>query len=116
MLIQLREQYLAGAKAANGSGISMCPIGENAAFCTGWDSNNGPDYGYRDCSDAYINYTGPFSSGLLGCPLDVLKPSQMAEPYVLVGTWNYVNESKSSSSKTMPMTLVGISGKIVIRC
>ena len=30
MIVQAREQYLAGAKAANGSGTSMCPIGENA--------------------------------------------------------------------------------------
>ena len=84
----------------------MCPIGENAAFCHGWDSNNGPDYGYYDCGDIYINYTGPFSSGLLGCPLDVLKPSQMAKPHVLVGTWNYVNSSSSRLGSI-------ISGKIV---
>ena len=34
-----------------------------------------------------------------------------AEPHVLIGTWYYVNESKSSSSKTMdmPMTSLGIS-------
>jgi hypothetical protein len=57
-----------------------------------------------------MNYTGPFSSNLVGCPLDTLKPSQMAKPHVLVGTWNYVNESKS---KTMPMISSEISGKIV---
>ena len=115
MILQLHEQYLAGAKGANGSGISMCPIGENAAFCRGWDSNNGVDYGYQDCGDAYDNYTGPFSSNLVGCPLDSIKPSQIAKPHVLVGTWNYVNESKSSSSKTMdmPITSLEISGKIV---
>jgi hypothetical protein len=122
MILQTREQYLAGAKAANGSGISMCPIGENAAFCTGWDSNNGVDYDH-ECCDAYINYTGP---GLIGCPLDVMKPNQIgaAALPVLVGTWSYVNqsilqrmESKAMGAgqdmQSMPMTSLGISGKIV---
>jgi hypothetical protein len=61
MILQAHEQLLAGAKAANGSGNSMCPIGSNQAFCTGWDSNNGVDYGNRDCGDNYANYTGPSS-------------------------------------------------------
>ncbi len=103
-LLQAHAQYLAGAKAANGSGSSMCPIGSNAAFCAGWDSNNG-DYGDWDCGDAYNNYTGPFSSGLIGCPLDILKPSQMAKPHVLVGSWDYVNSSLALGS--------AIAGKIV---
>ena len=111
MILQAHEQYLAGAKAANNSGISGCPFGENTAYCSGWNSNNGPDYGNWDCDFDKYNYTGPFSSNLVGCPLDVLKPSQMAKPHVLVGTWNYVNESKES--KTIPMTSFGISGKIV---
>jgi hypothetical protein len=38
-----------------------------------------------------------------------MKPSQMGESglHQLVGTWNYVNETKNKSS------MVGISGKIV---
>ena len=109
MILKAHDEVLAGAKAANGSGASMCPIGNSGAFCNGWDSNN-DDYGTGDCGDVYQNYTGPFSSGLLGCPLDVFKPSQMAQPHLLVGTWNYVNESKMS--KTMD-EMTGISGKIV---
>ena len=58
MILQAHEQYLAGAKAANDSGISMCPIDENAAFCRGFDNNN-DDYGTGDCGDEYANYTGP---------------------------------------------------------
>jgi hypothetical protein len=101
MLIQTREQYLAGAKAANGTG-NLCPIGENAVFCTGWYSNNGDDY---ECGDAYDNYTGPFSSNLVGCPLDSINYTNMAKPQMLVGTWNYLNESTT--------TTMTISGKIV---
>jgi hypothetical protein len=36
----------------------MCPIGNNAVFCEGWDSNNG-DYGNGDCADTPLaNITG----------------------------------------------------------
>ncbi|MGB6529791.1 MAG: hypothetical protein WBF33_16925 [Candidatus Nitrosopolaris sp.] len=42
IILQLHEQYLRGYNAANGSGNSMCPIGNNAAFCQGWDENNAP--------------------------------------------------------------------------
>ena len=55
MISQAREQYLAGAKAATGT--SMCPIGNNAAFCAGGDSNNGVDYGYQDCGMSTISIT-----------------------------------------------------------
>jgi hypothetical protein len=103
MILKAHDQLKAGAKAANGSGISMCPIGRSQSFCTGWDSNN-DDYGNSDCDINKYNYTGPFSSGLLGCPLDLMKPSQMAKPFLLVGTWNYVNMSREDST---------ISGKIV---
>jgi hypothetical protein len=50
MIVKVHEQYLAGVKAA---------IGENAAFCRRWDSNN-DDYGGQDCSDNYNSYTGPW--------------------------------------------------------
>ncbi|MGB6533187.1 MAG: hypothetical protein WBF33_34285 [Candidatus Nitrosopolaris sp.] len=32
----------------------MCPIGQNTAFCRGWDNNN-DDYGGQDCGDAYFD-------------------------------------------------------------
>jgi len=50
MILQTQEQYNAGANAANGSGVSMSPIGENAVFCQGWHSNN-DDYSGQDCND-----------------------------------------------------------------
>jgi hypothetical protein len=87
MMIKTHQEYLRGYNAANGSG-NLCPIGENAAFCTGWYNNNGEDY---ECGDAYDNYSGPFSNGLVGCPLDTMSPNQMAKPHVLIGTWDYVN-------------------------
>lgn len=97
MIVSAHEQYLAGAKAANDSGNSMCPIGQNAAFCRGWDNNN-YDYGGQDCGDAYINYTGPFDN-LIGCPLDWIDSHQMATPHVLIGTWNYLNGTYSGIIK-----------------
>ena len=107
MIMKAHQEYLRGSNAANGSGNSMCPIGENTAFCTGWDGNN-DDYGNWDCGDAYDNYTGPFSSNLVGCPLDTLNPNQMAKPHMLVGTWHYLNESSMGLGSTST-----ISGKIV---
>jgi hypothetical protein len=85
MIVKAHEQYLAGANAANGSGNSMCPIGANAAFCQGWDSNNG-DYGGSDCGDAYINmtYVPPHSDNLVGCPFDWIDQHHIAEPHILV--------------------------------
>ena len=46
----------------DGSGTSMCPIGYNAAFCAGWDSNN-DDYGGQDCADQPL---ANISQGLIG--------------------------------------------------
>lgn len=81
----------------------MCPIGENTAFCRGWDNNN-DDYGNQDCSDDY-----PANApDLVGCPFDNWPFTVMhhaAGLSMLAGTWNYLNESKS--------TALGISGKIV---
>lgn len=108
IILQLHEQYLRGYNAANGSGNSMCPIGNNAAFCQGWDENNG-DYGESDCGDAYVNYTGPFSNGLIGCPLDTLKASQMAALPMLVGNWDFVNETnRPGISGTMKFGANGV--------
>jgi hypothetical protein len=94
MILKAHDQILAGAKAANSSGNSMCPIGENAAFCRGWDSNN-DDYGTGDCSDSPL---ANISYGLMGCAQDIMTINQIggAGLYTLVGTWNYVNESNGS--------------------
>jgi hypothetical protein len=35
MILKAHQGYLRGYNAANGSGNSMCPIGENTAFCQG---------------------------------------------------------------------------------
>jgi hypothetical protein len=94
MILQAHEQYLAGAKAATGN--SMCPVGNSGAFCNGWDSNNN-DYGTGDCGDIYVNYTGPFSNNLIGCPLDSINPTNMAKPHELIGKWNYLNESATTT-------------------
>jgi hypothetical protein len=103
MILKAHDQILAGENAANGSGNSMCPIGENAAFCRGWDNNN-DDYGNQDCSDDY-----PANApDLVGCPFDNWPFTVMhhaAGLSMLAGTWNYLNESKSTG--------LGISGKIV---
>ena len=72
------------------------------AFCTGWFNNIGERA--EECSDDYPS-SGPFSNGLVGCPLDTMNQSQMAKPHALIGTWNYVNESKAQG--------ISISGKIV---
>ena len=75
----------------------MCPIGSNAAFCHGWDYNTTIDYDH-ECGDEYANYTGP---GLIGCPLDVMKTSQIggAALPMLVETWHYVNGTYSGILK-----------------
>lgn len=107
MILKAHDQLLAGENAANGSGNSMCPIGNNAVFCNGWDSNNG-DYGGQDCSDSPL---ANISYSLMGCAQDIMTVSQIggAGLHTLVGTWNYVNQSKGSET----MTGTGISGKIV---
>lgn len=74
MLSKIHQEYLAGAKAGNGTN-SQCPMTGNAAFCQGWlSSNNFDDEG---CSDDYPD-SGPFSSNLIGCPLDAMNQSGMA--------------------------------------
>jgi hypothetical protein len=100
MMIKAHEQYNMGYKAANASG-NLCPIGENAAFCTGWYNNNGED---QECGESSDN--GTFANhSLIGCPLDTMNSNQMAKPHALIGTWNYVNESKAQG--------ISISGRIV---
>jgi tetratricopeptide (TPR) repeat protein len=102
MILQAKEQYDAGAKAANGSGNSMCPIGNNAAFCQGWDSNN-DDYGNSDCADEPLaNITTP----LMGCIGDSIPANQIGGNGLpdLVGNWNFVNES---STKALELGITG---------
>jgi hypothetical protein len=112
MILKAHEQYLTGEKAANNSGTSMCPIGSNAAFCAGYDNNN-DDYGGVDCGDSN-QYANPMYNHIVGCPFDTLK--RVGNLPMLVGTWNYVNESKGTMGnmddmQSIPMT--AISGKIV---
>jgi hypothetical protein len=84
MAIKAYEQYQAGN--------SMCPIGENNAFCTGWDENNQGvhEYGGYDCSNQNTTIN------LIGCREDYMKEHQVgaAGLAMLAGTWNYWNESK----------------------
>jgi hypothetical protein len=96
MIMKTHQEYLRGYETANGSGNSMCPIGNSGAFCQGWNENNG-DYGNYDCGDIYVNYTGPFSNNLIGCPLDSINPTNMAKPHQLIGKWNYLNESATTT-------------------
>ena len=100
MVIKAYEQYQAGNRSATGN--SMYPIGENNAFCTGWDSNNG-DYGGQDCSDSPLANISWF---LIGCPEDILTNSQIGGLHALVGKWNFMNQTESEVSSNMP----GISG------
>jgi hypothetical protein len=88
LILKAREQISAGEKAANGSGTAMCPLGQNAAFCKGWDNNNG-DYGNSDCSDDYASYTG-IGTDLIGCILDSLKQNQVGAFPMLDGKWNFM--------------------------
>jgi hypothetical protein len=90
MMLKAHEQYNMGYKAANGSG-NLCPIGENAAFCTGWYNNNGEDH---ECGDNNYNETIA-SHSLIGCPFDTMKPSQMIKPHAMIGVWDYVNGTYS---------------------
>ena len=48
-----------------------------------------------------MTYVPSNSDNLVGCPFDWIDPHHIAEPH---GTWYYVNESKSSSSKTSGQT------------
>jgi hypothetical protein len=111
IILKTHQQYLLGSKAATGK--SMCPIGENAAFCGGYDDNNG-DYWGQDCSDdpPLANTTTTDDVVLLGCPGDVMTDKQIGGLPALIGTWSYMNESKSIM-RSHHMTSLGISGKIV---
>ena len=81
-------------KQQTDTGIRCPSRGENAAFCQGWYNNN-DDYGGQDCGDEYETYTGPITN-LIGCPLDIMKPSQIAALPILVGTWNFVKQTTGS--------------------
>ena len=91
---ETHQQYMKGYNAANNSSLNVCPIGENAVFCTGWNDYNN-EHNDAEC-EKDASYHGPFSShALIGCPLDTISSKQMAKPYALIGTWNYVNGSIS---------------------
>jgi lipoprotein NlpI len=100
MIIQAKEQYNAGAKAANDSGNTMCPIGNNAAFCQGWDSQN-DDYGGQDCADTPL---ANITTDLVGCIGDTIPASQIGGLPMLVGKWHFVNES---STRALELGITG---------
>jgi hypothetical protein len=102
MILKAHDQLLAGENAANGSGNSMCPIGNNAVFCRGWDSNNG-DYGCQDCSDSRL---ANITTDLVGCQADIMTAKQIGGLHILVGKWNFVNQTETEVSRNMS----GISG------
>ena len=80
---ETHQQYQRGYNAANSVSLNVCPIGENAVFCTGWNDYNN-EHNDAECGHAYDNYTGPFSNDI-GCPLDIMNQNQMAKPHALVG-------------------------------
>lgn len=92
---ETHQEYQKGYNAAD-SAISMnvCPMGENGAFCAGWNDYNDEHNG-AECGPAYYNYTGRFSIEWIGCPLDTMRVNQMAKPHALLGTWDYVNGTYS---------------------
>ena len=75
----------------------MCPIGYNAAFCAGWDSNN-DDYGGQDCADQPL---ANISQGLTGCPADIMTNNQIGGIPELVGKWNFMNQTKDELYKNI---------------
>jgi hypothetical protein len=105
MAFKAHQQFLAGQNAANDSGTAMCPIGENAAFCNGWDSNNN-DYGNGDCADTPLANISQF---LVGCPEDIMTNSQIGGIPALVGKWNFVNQTGYEVSRNLP----GIEGTML---
>ncbi|MGA9153893.1 MAG: hypothetical protein WBZ36_25215, partial [Candidatus Nitrosopolaris sp.] len=105
MAIKAHHEYIRGNTTANGSGTAMCPIGENAAFCSGFNSNN-DDYGSGDCSDTPL---ANISQRLVGCPEDIFTNSQIAGIPELVGKWNFMNQTETEVSKNIP----GITGTML---
>jgi len=93
MILQAHQEYSRGYNTANGSGNSMCPIGNNAVFCLGWNSNNG-DYGYSDCADTPL---ANITTSPMGCISDTMTENQIGGLAALVGKWNFVNQSSSST-------------------
>jgi Tfp pilus assembly protein PilF len=97
-LLRSHQQYIAGQKAANNIDSTICPVGENAAFCLGWANNN--TFDDEGCAD---EPTSNITTGLVGCIGDTLTESQIGGLPALVGNWHFVNSS-SSEDKTPPIT------------
>jgi hypothetical protein len=98
MILKAHKQYIVGKEAS--TGYSMCPIGQTASFCVGW--NYGGNLGGNECG----NQNQP--DHLIGCPLDYMK--SVAGFPALSGKWNFVNETSGSMDDINNMT--GISGTI----
>jgi len=89
LFLKAHQEYQRGYTASNGS-YSLCPFGQNNAYCTGWYDNMGERSSGECSSDP--NPGGIFEShDLLGCPLDTMTSDQIAKPHAMVGAWDYVN-------------------------
>jgi tetratricopeptide (TPR) repeat protein len=91
MLLQAHHEYMKGYDAANGTGAAMCPIGENAVFCNGFNENNG-DYGDSDCADTPM---ANITTDLVGCIGDNIPANQIGGLPALIGNWHFVNQSST---------------------
>jgi hypothetical protein len=90
MVLNAHSQYLAGKQAGQkyGKNYFICP-GSNQAFCKG----------YSESLDEITDYVGEcanqttrvIDSNFIGCPFDYVQ--SVAGFPMLVGNWNFVNES-----------------------
>ena len=100
-LLKAHQQYIAGQKAANNIDSTICPIGENAAFCLGWANNN--IFDDEGCAD---EPTANITTGLVGCIGDTLTESQIGGLPALVGNWHFVNETKANNKPSITGTFL----------
>jgi Tfp pilus assembly protein PilF len=94
MIELAHKQYQMGYIASNGS-YSVCPIGNSAVFCLGWNDNLGERAG--ECGD---NPLANITRFLVGCPEDIMTVNQLGGYPALVGKWNFVNQSQSGAEIT----------------
>jgi tetratricopeptide (TPR) repeat protein len=100
-LLRSHQQYIAGQKAANNIDSTICPVGENAAFCLGWANNN--TFDDEGCAD---ESTANITTGLVGCIGDTLTESQIGGLPTLVGNWHFVNETKANNKPSITGTFL----------
>jgi len=100
-LLKAHQQYIAGQKAANNIYSTICPVGENAAFCLGWANNN--TFDDEGCAD---EPAANITTGLVGCIGDTLTESQIGGLPTLVGNWHFVNETKANNKPSITGTFL----------